>query len=49
VDRVPNVQVPATRQPSVTALDPELAAAIKDIEAAGVPEWHQLSVASAPR
>jgi len=33
----------------VTALDPELAAAIEEIEAAGVPEWHRLSVASARR
>ncbi|MGZ0748608.1 alpha/beta hydrolase [Haloparvum sp. AD34] len=30
-------------------LDPQLAAAIDEIEAAGVPEWHQLSVAAARR
>ncbi|MCD2202611.1 alpha/beta hydrolase [Halobacterium sp. KA-6] len=33
----------------MTALDPELAAAIEDVEAVGVPEWHQLSVANARR
>jgi acetyl esterase len=33
----------------VTDLDPDLAAVVEDIEAAGVPEWHQLSVESARR
>ena len=33
----------------MTALDPELADAVAAIEAAGVPEWHRLSVASARR
>ncbi|MFC3476205.1 alpha/beta hydrolase [Halobacterium litoreum] len=33
----------------MTDLDPDLAAEIDRIEAAGVPEWHQLSVASARR
>jgi acetyl esterase len=33
----------------VTDLDPELAAAVADVEAAGVPAWHSLSVESARR
>jgi acetyl esterase len=33
----------------VTDLDPDLAAVVDDIRAAGVPEWHQLSVESARR
>jgi acetyl esterase len=33
----------------MSSLDDELAAVVADIEAAGVPEWHQLSVASARR
>jgi acetyl esterase len=33
----------------VTELDPELAAVLKRVQAAGVPEWHQLSVPAARR
>jgi acetyl esterase len=45
----PNFHVPTRRLSVVTELDPELAAAVADVEAAGVPAWHSLSVESARR